>query len=169
MTTVIWMVVAGWVIATIAANLPRVGRRIQAVDLLGIVPSWTFFAPNPGVSDSVVLVRDLLDDGGWTSWSVAWLEPCRPYTMWWRPTKRISKLVTDCASTIPRSALEGDETLGADYLLLASLARDASHDWRSVGFQFAIADVASWWRGGRTPVLLYRSPMMSLRPAAGVQ
>lgn len=89
--------------------------------------------------------------------------------MWWRPGKRVSKLVTDCASMLPRMHMNGDATLSASFLLLGTIAHTAVHDCRAVGFQFAVTDVNDWWTGRPRVVEIYRSPLVGLPHVQGVQ
>lgn len=136
-----------WLLATVAAHLPGPLSRVRRLDRFALLPAWSFFAPNPGISDSVLLVRDRLDDERWTPWRVAWRE--RPNRFWWawRPGKRVAKLVSDAASGY-RSDLTRDAQaapLGPAFLLLARIAERAPHDFRALAFQFAIVDISRWW------------------------
>lgn len=167
MTVAFWAVTVIWLLATVAANAPGTGDRIRRLDALGVVPAWTFFAPNPGVSDQMILVRDQLEDGSWSAWRVAWRDRPTRLRMWWRPAKRESKLITDCASTLPRLHLAGDASLSASFLLIGTIAHKAEHDFRAVGFQFAITNVTDWWSGNPQQTLAYRSPLIGLPQRQG--
>jgi hypothetical protein len=167
-TEAAWALTVVWLLSTIAGNIPRFQSFVRRLDVLGVVPAWTFFAPNPGVTDTVILVRDLLEDDTWSPWVVAWRERPTRGRVCWRPDKRVAKLVADCGSAIPRAHVEGDETLGASFLLVANIAQNAPHDWRTKGFQFAIIDIPGWWQGNRAAMSMYSSPTISLTQSKAV-
>ncbi len=43
-------------------------RTVKRFDYAGLIPRWTFFAPNPASSDHDVYYRDLLDNDRLTPW-----------------------------------------------------------------------------------------------------
>lgn len=165
---VCWTIVAAWLILTVGANLPRAGTLVRRADSFDVLPAWTFFAPNPGTSDSIVLVQDVFPDGAASSWRVAWREHPSGLRMWWRPDKRVAKLVTDCCSSIRTYGTHGDVTLSGAYLLLAALVEAGPHEVGTTKFRFATAEVHGWWKGNRQPLLVYRSPEISLGTPARV-
>jgi hypothetical protein len=152
-----WTIIIVWLILTPLFNLPSYCKRIRNFDIAGLIPTWTFFAPNPGISDYVVLVRERDVEEIWNPWRVAWRCTPRAWRFLWHPEKRCEKLVTDCSQAIIRDALEGDETLGLGYLLVAKLSREFVDEWSSSGFQFAIISIPGWWGGNRSSELVYLS------------
>lgn len=143
---VCWVLVGGWLLATVLAQLPgSVGMWARAIDPLGMVPAWTFFAPNPGISDPVLVGRNRLVDSSYTAWRVLWREPDQVARFLWRPDKRISKLVSDCGASLRRLEPTASSTYSVPYLLLGHLARDRMvDDAGACAWQFAVVDLAGW-------------------------
>ena len=54
------VVLTAWFISTLIAQFWTVPwvARLKSYDLAEVVPGWSFFAPNPGTSDSELLYRD---------------------------------------------------------------------------------------------------------------
>lgn len=65
------------------------------------VPDFRFFAPNPGVNDYHVLVRDELPDGSYTNWKEIGGPNVRtlPQAVWFAG-RRVEKVVLDSVSGI---------------------------------------------------------------------
>lgn len=161
-----WLLVGTWLGLTAAANLPKTVKLVRKFDQLDLLPAWTFFAPNPGTSDSIILVRDVFPDGTTSPWRIAWRELPAGGRMWWRPDKRVSKLVTDCCSSIRQYETDRDVTLSSAYLIIAAMVEAGPHEAGANGFQFSTADVPGWWKGNRHPELIYRSAEIQLPPLA---
>jgi len=71
------------------------------VDLLNIIPLWTFFAPQPGKSDYHLLYRDKNTDeiiGEWTELEISvernW------FNFIWNPQKRKKKILADIVQSL---------------------------------------------------------------------
>ena len=152
-----WVVVISWLTLTLLSNLPRVGPFIRRFDSAGLLPRWTFFAPNPGVTDTILLVRERNADGDWSDWRVAWRCVSNRLRFIWHPEKRVEKLVSDCSQGILRTAEYGDETLGTSYLVMANMAQEFVDHWSATAFQFSILAVPRWWDGNRASRVVYRS------------
>lgn len=41
---------------------------LKAADVFGLIPVWTFFAPNPGMTDYYLLYQDRLPAGSFDNW-----------------------------------------------------------------------------------------------------
>ena len=159
------VLVSVWLVATVLAQLPyRVRNVIRRFDPYGVIPAWTFFAPSPGISDPVLIARDRLDDGTWSPWSIRWREQTKPLRFLWRPGKRVAKLVTDCASSLPRTNVDDTVPYSVSFLLLGFIAAHRmTHDHRAVAWQFAVVDIADWHTEGEPTVLAwFRSPELGL-------
>jgi len=157
MHALVWTLVVSWLLATAVAQLPgKVGMFPRRWDALGILPAWTFFAPRPGISDPVLVGRDILEDGSYSPWRVLWREPRQRLRFLWRPGKRISKLVSDCGSSLRQADPNGSVQVSVPYLLMGFLAAERmTHDLRSVSWQFALVDVADWFGEAEPRVLFW--------------
>lgn len=167
MTAASWLVVAAYLALTAVAHLPGVGRRVRHRDPFGLIPSWALFAPNPGISDHFLLVRQHTADAGFSPWRVCWRDKPTRGRWLWRPTKRISKLLLDCSAGISSCVGHADEILTAEFLLLGSWAENACDPSTADGFQFALIEVPGWWFGNRMGIIAYRSPLLSLSARHG--
>ena len=93
-----WIIVLGaWVFLTAVNQFSGSWTRaLRRVDVLSLIPVWTFFAPNPVLTDSRLYYRTIAPDGAVSVWeeihppgnrtSVAGL---------WNPQKRATKAVFD--------------------------------------------------------------------------
>ena len=79
-------------------------RRLKSHDVFALMPVWTFFAPNPGTTDTRVLWRERLVDGAVSAWRE--IEPPTGGLLRtvWNPRKRIRKAITDAAPIVARRA-----------------------------------------------------------------
>jgi hypothetical protein len=94
----------GWLILT-CANQPvfKSNKWINRNDLFRLVPVWTFFAPNPGVSDFNLLSRVKLEDGTITSFQEVPLRSKKALSVaLFNPERRLQKVLNDHARTILR-------------------------------------------------------------------
>jgi hypothetical protein len=95
-------ILAAWLSVTAACNLVVSGRRIRQRDLLGLVPEWRFFAPNPVDRDLVLLHRawsESVPVSGWRQVGV----PARRRELWnplWNPEKRRQKSLIDLVNDL---------------------------------------------------------------------
>lgn len=153
----VWVLVLAWLLGTALAQLPgTIGMLPRRLDPLGLIPAWTFFAPRPGISDPVIVGRNRLSDSSYSSWVVLWREPEQPLRCLWRPQKRISKLVSDCGSSLRQMDPTGPAVFSVPYLLIGFLASERMvHDIRAVSWQFAIVDLAEWFGKGDPRVLFW--------------
>jgi hypothetical protein len=71
-------------------------------DACAYIPTWTFFAPNPGVNDTRVLWREQLVDGSVSHWHEVVPPNGRLSRAIWNPSKRARKAVTDCGPMVVR-------------------------------------------------------------------
>ena len=148
------------IVATVVANVPRLSRLVRDKDPLAMVPAWSFFAPHPGVSDPILIIRDYLPDGTVTPWRVAWRETYVPNRWVWRPHKRVSKLVGDCASILATTT--ANPPLTAAFLLLGRLAETAPHDALSEFYEFGIVNAGASWSASLRTELAFVSGRLRL-------
>ena len=84
----------------------KTADQIKSYDILGMVPNWTFFAPNPGTSDYHLIYREQLEDKSITAWTEIPLTSRRLTLDWlWNPQKRKNKLLMDCVSSLAQVAM----------------------------------------------------------------
>jgi len=91
-----------WLILT-CANQPvfRSNRRISRYDIFRLVPVWTFFAPNPGVSDFNLLSRVKLTDGAVGAFREIQLRGKKKISAaLFNPDRRLQKVLNDHVCTI---------------------------------------------------------------------
>lgn len=83
-------------------------RVILGYDLFRLIPVWTFFAPNPGVSDYNLLYRFRLADGTITEFTQVPLKaPHKIGTAVFNPNRRLQKALHDHAQTITIEVASG--------------------------------------------------------------
>ncbi len=151
------VVFAGWLIVSAAnqrKNTRRWVSRITNVDICGLVPIWTFFAPNPGDSDTHLLFRDRDHDGRTTCWREVRLAGRRWFFDLWSPARRIHKAIVDVAYDLSRPDDPGPDApatadgfltvnkkrvLSFPYLLILNYVSSLPGDFGAAERQFAIA------------------------------
>lgn len=109
MSVLFIFLLSAWLLVSVIAQLRRVRRTnplIKAVswlkwrDYCALIPSWSFFAPNPGTSDYRLLYRDKLCDEQYTAWKEVEF-PSDPLIRWvWNPGKRAKKALVDMCSSL---------------------------------------------------------------------
>lgn len=164
------LVLAAWMVLTILNQLDR-GRAIIAsllrYDLFSVIPIWTFFAPNPGRTDTHIVYRDVYHDGALTNWRALELSSRPGLFVLSHGERRVLKGIVDMQHELlserylspalspenpgPPSEIESnrpfrpaspDIVFTTPYLALLSLVTHASHDLFTTGTQFALATSA---------------------------
>ena len=143
----LYSIVTLWLAITLLAQHSRFQPFINAFNALHIIPRWTFFAPNPGVRDYHLVIRDRCSDGRVTGWkSVPVYSPRPRFGYLWNPQKRSSKIMNDAVQAI--KLLSKRENIGAagipftaPYLLLLYYAAHAvPPEPDAIEFQIAIIE-----------------------------
>ncbi len=135
-----------WVVATVANQFhSRCPEWLRSVDVLGLIPVWTFFAPNPGMTDYYLLYRDRLPDGCFDNWKKVELKPSENSVRLalWNPMKRKHKAVSDLVSALLRvSSNAGTEGLVATvpYILILNFITSRPHSLGATGTQFMVME-----------------------------
>lgn len=76
----------------------RYGDWIKRINLMGLIPAWTFFAPTPGTIDYRLVYRDK-ERSGFTEWhELQWCTRRRMIDAVWHPERHRTKLIIDCVS-----------------------------------------------------------------------
>lgn len=86
-----------WTLATVLGqSRGRISVAVRRYDHFNIVPSWTFFAPTPGMLDYHIVARDIDVDGKpCSAWQEVELPVRAKLRSIWNPEKRQRKLITD--------------------------------------------------------------------------
>jgi hypothetical protein len=152
LTWMIAAVLAGWVAVTILNQNNRTRRLVKWIvsyDVCGLVPVWTFFAPNPGDTDAHLLFRDRDHGGRVTNWREVKLVRRRRVIDLWDPRRRINKALVDVSFDLakldrPRSGpgpqpVSKQRVLGFPYLLILNYVSQLPGDFAAAERQFAVA------------------------------
>ncbi|MFI6730167.1 hypothetical protein NRF20_02520 [Streptomyces sp. R-74717] len=106
---------AAWLVSTAAGQLPdsRFDHLLAKGPLrLFRAPNWRFFGPNPGVSDSHLLYRDITG-GTAAPWREIEVTPDRPwYAVAWNAGNRAPKVLFDALQVIIKAANESSADMG---------------------------------------------------------
>jgi hypothetical protein len=76
------------------------GRWVKQFNKYGIIPGWTFFAPNPGTSDYLFVYRDVVPTGFGEWREIEWCRRRRLLDAVWHPDRHRTKLIVDCISCL---------------------------------------------------------------------
>lgn len=95
--------------AWLIASLPNQFRwrwwdRVARYDQLGLLPRWTFFAPNPGRHDVHVIYCDIIEAQIGTWQEIDHLSSPMATRWLWSPDRFGRKAVTDAANAVVRAA-----------------------------------------------------------------
>jgi len=92
-----------WFICTIICQFRGKAAEFihKHIDVLKLIPSWTFFAPRPGKSDYHILYRDKRSDDAISEWTEVELSEGRNLLDFiWNPRKRNKKVLSDIIQTL---------------------------------------------------------------------
>jgi hypothetical protein len=162
-TILIGAALAVWLALTVLNQFQR-GRLIRPIkrrDIFSLIPTWTFFAPRPGVTDYNVLYRDRSEDGRCSHWREL-DQICPPATarrVLWNPDKRVRKGTSDMCTAVlrvaPRAA--GKQILvNLAYISLLNLVSMKPRTALSQERQFLIAR-STGYGASRNPKVLFLS------------
>ncbi len=89
-----------WLVLTIANQFNfRWMRWVRAIDFMLLLPRWTFFAPDPGLSDFHLSYRTIAADGTVSDWEEIDLIAQRTLrAAVWHPEKRVTKAVIEAVA-----------------------------------------------------------------------
>ncbi len=146
-------VVLIWLLATIAYQNSPLRPLLARFDVFKILPSWSFFAPNPATRDSHIVIRDLLIDGTLSAWRPISFFPRREMLhVVWHPAKRPRKILRDASKSIKlthrRSNSKGVVQCSLPYLIILHYCNlQGPRAWNAVARQFAVVETSG--REGR--------------------
>ncbi|MBA2554600.1 MAG: hypothetical protein H0V10_13125 [Geodermatophilaceae bacterium] len=128
-----------WFLVSAVAQLPGpITRRIRSVDAIGVIPSWSFFAPNPVRTDSHLVYRHILDSGIVTDWTEVFVWQAPPTRWIWNPDRRVEKAISDASSHLSwRKDVTGVQW-STPYLLLLSHVSGLPQTGAAAAVQFAL-------------------------------
>jgi len=133
--------------------------RIRRHLPLGLIPLWTFFAPNPARSDTRLIWREERA-GQWDDWQELHFGFAAARSRWLiNPELILNKAVTDLATSIPRNRGEdGDRSylLSSSYVTLLRIVLDQIRENTCSSIQFAIVRT-SWGSEARQIDLIHVS------------
>ena len=133
------LLLTGWLLLSALAQLPWSWCRfVRRWDVFGLIPSFSFFAPNPVSSDCHLLYRHLLSDGSFTGWTEAFL--WRPVSLrfLWNPDRRAEKSISDATTSLVRRTDALSVRFSVPYLLLLNYVSALPRSIDTVGVQFAL-------------------------------
>lgn len=79
----------------------KMSKALRRVDTFGLIPSWTFFGPNPGTTDYHLLFRTYLSTGDHGEWKELKLYEGWTWYAWlWNKNKRKQKAISDAVSAL---------------------------------------------------------------------
>jgi hypothetical protein len=142
------VVVAALALALTALTQRRGGRLERAVrtrDVFSLLPLWTFFAPNPGTTDTRLLWRESLGGGETSHWRE--LSPPRRNALdfLWNPERRVQKVITDAGGLLAeaRAREEPDVVmLAVPYLMLLNYVNAQPGSPYALARQFVLVQTA---------------------------
>jgi hypothetical protein len=145
-------VLAAWFVVTILNQPRRTRRLVSAIvsrDIGGLVPVWTFFAPNPGDTDTHLLFRDRDVEGRVTAWREVHVAGRRHVLDLWNPLRRINKGIVDVVYDLTKRdgrtpqpsgpvPVTKRRMLSFPYVLLLNYVSQLRGDFGAIERQFAI-------------------------------
>jgi hypothetical protein len=142
---------------------------VKSRDPCYYVPTWTFFAPNPGVKDVRLLWREQLVDGNVGPWHEIAAPRCGLPRALWNPAKRARKVVFDCRRRLAHAReREQDELfmLSVSYLLILHYVVGLPASPLSAARQFALVETQGADDDDGLLELLFASPWHHLPGAS---
>ena len=133
-------------------------------DQFRLIPRWTFFAPNPGIDDYHLMVRDFLEDGSATPWVEIRIGNVRSrFCAIWNPNKRFIKMVHDCVVWLTLLNHQDGSTSeqlqqSIPYKILLQHAWNVKRVEGSVRRQFGIVQTTGRGKSRRPELLLASFP-----------
>jgi hypothetical protein len=156
-----------WFLLTILIQFPNpIGKTCAIYDVFAIVPSWTFFAPNPALVDYHIVYRCRLSTGNCTAFKE--VRSCKHQRRLidgaWNPNRRYIKAMHDLISelvALSRELTESEIKFSTPYLTLANFILASSVEQHTQSCQFAII-VSYGFASSEEPSLLFLSEFHSV-------
>ena len=128
-----------WFVASILGQFPgRLNDRLRARDAFGLIPSWSFFSPNPARSDCHLVYRHVIRGGNVTDWTETFVWRPTWARSIWNPDRRVEKAISDANSHLARlKEVDGVQWL-TPYLLLLNYVSGLPRPVEAVAVQYAL-------------------------------
>lgn len=163
--SIIASVLALWFLLTIFCQFryTKFSAYIRhTIDVFGLIPLWTFFAPNPGKSDYHLLYRDKIDEETNGEWEEMDITEERSFWSWcWNPDKRDKKILADVIQSLIASIPQYKSDKGYDLLMFSMpyliVLHAVSHCHCKTGKaqrQFMLAETSGYLRETAPSVIL---------------
>jgi hypothetical protein len=167
------LILGVWYVVSILHQLPGTYFTwVKNRNVFLLIPGWTFFAPNPGVSNYRYVFRDSYPDGTQGEWEeINWCEHRRFTHAFWNPGRLRTKLIVDCINGLTIMVKDLDKRgvdfrehpqtymVSTPYLALLHIATQMpSSRENPSGRQFAIIEQSSY-SSTDAPRLIVCSPM----------
>lgn len=168
MQYIIFILYLSWLILTCFNQFhsDRVKQRLARIDILRLLPVWTFFAPNPGVSDFNLLYRAKGKSGKISPFHNIPLNGDKNIlNAVWNPRKRIQKAIGDFVQEIRRVVISEEITaenqhflkLTFGYIVILHYCANLSKSMEDIeSVQFSIIETFGHFEG-REPRLVINS------------
>ena len=131
-----------WFVLTVAAQLQgRLSSKLREYDNCGLIPAWTFFAPNPISRNYYLMFRDITPKAC-TPWREAFTHP-EPslIQVLWQPLRREEKALSDVMFHLTKQAAEVSSErlyLSMSYLALLHYVTSLPHAAEATATQFML-------------------------------
>ena len=135
-----------WLVIIAITQIPsKLSSYINDIDYFSLIPSWTFFAPEPGVTHYHLLTRIKLKPGDFTPLAVELITENRTTThAIWNPEKRKHKILIDIVQVLARLIIIEDNQdlfLTTPYLLVLNyISQIHKIQYRGKHIQFVIVE-----------------------------
>jgi hypothetical protein len=131
-----------WFVLSIVAHIPSaLFRKLRSFDCFGLLPVWSFFAPNPATHDNRVFLR-AITKAGYSEWKPLKIPVAHHVNRaLWNPYRRNRKAISDVVSVLtqrPRELTARARQLDIPYLLLLNHIAHLRHADDTIGIQFAL-------------------------------
>ncbi|MFT5254471.1 MAG: hypothetical protein ACI87N_003543 [Flavobacteriales bacterium] len=163
-----------WLILTVLWQFPVFRKKTKFSSFLilnQMIPTWTFFAPNPGIFDTHLLFRDKSENNDLSEWEEICLINKRQFFHFlWNPNKRKMKLIVDAMSELKTINIQGKKDsinqdklsmsfrISKGYLIILNcIFINPKLDKYSTSRQFSIAE-SIYINNQRELIPLYISP-----------
>jgi hypothetical protein len=167
---ILWItgaVLSFWALLSLLNQLPRNRhvRWVKSRDTFALIPSWSFFAPNPGRSDYHLLYRLRTATGGLGAWQPVELRgKAGLLSTVWNPHKRKNKALTDAVcdlAYLTRLYSRESVSLTVSHLLLAHFIGRLPHSPDAEAYQFVVIETFGY-HNPKAWDLIYESPLHRL-------
>lgn len=150
-----------WLILTVFNQFSSKRWKIFILfDVFGLIPKWTFFAPNPGITDYHILYRERWQNGLYSHWKEIKMNDRDKnyYSALWNPEKRKNKAIFDMViGLVEHASNYPDEpkilSISLPYLLVLNLINSQDLSTYTEATQFMVMQTHGYFND-REPELV---------------